>query len=99
MKRLKKILSSHDQIIANGGANFKARHTFAELDAIYSTHNGLCDLCGAAPSSRKFALDHNHLTGKLRGLLCFNCNTGLGSFRDDVTLLSKAIAYLWDRAG
>ena len=41
-----------------------------------------------------FHIDHNHITGKFRGLLCHHCNTGLGHFKDDIRLLVKAQEYL-----
>lgn len=41
-----------------------------------------------------FRLDHDHSTGKIRGLLCHNCNVGLGHFKDNIELLNKAIGYL-----
>lgn len=41
-------------------------------------------------------IDHCHTTGKVRGLICFHCNTGLGHFKDNSTLLQKAIDYLND---
>jgi len=40
------------------------------------------------------AIDHNHLTNKVRGLLCNKCNQGIGFFNDNVHLLSEAIKYL-----
>jgi hypothetical protein len=43
---------------------------------------------------RKLAVDHNHVTGAVRALLCTNCNTGLGRFDDSRELLRRAIAYL-----
>lgn len=39
-------------------------------------------------------VDHCHDTGKVRGLLCFNCNVGIGSLQDDIEMLRKAIKYL-----
>jgi hypothetical protein len=55
----------------------------------------LCAICGREPdSNRRFAIDHNHETGALRGLLCLTCNSLLGYARDDIVLLEKAIEYL-----
>jgi len=42
----------------------------------------------------KSHLDHDHNTGKIRGLLCFHCNTGLGYFKDNIDSLQNAILYI-----
>ena len=94
MKRLNKILESQAEILASYGKNFRARHTLAELEAIYASHAGRCDICGHEPGKRKLVLDHCHETGKLRGLLCGNCNKGLGFFKDNASVLELAIRYL-----
>lgn len=56
-----------------------------------------CAICLIKPgldNSRHWATDHNHKTGKVRGLLCNLCNVGLGNFKDDITLLEAAMRYL-----
>lgn len=66
---------------------------FAEMLA---SQNGGCAICGADRNKNGTALcvDHCHTSGKVRGLLCHNCNTGLGRFSDNTDLLRKAISYL-----
>jgi hypothetical protein len=64
--------------------------------------NGVCAICRKPETythhmTKKIAnmaVDHCHVTGKIRGLLCHKCNHGLGKFGDDVSLLRKALAYL-----
>lgn len=57
-----------------------------------------CAICGSDKPHGKgmFHVDHCHNTGKVRGLLCHFCNTGLGKFKDDKIILKKAIEYLDD---
>jgi hypothetical protein len=50
-----------------------------------------CEICG---TKTKLTVDHCHKINKLRGVLCANCNSGLGQFKDNPTLLRKAIGYL-----
>lgn len=54
--------------------------------------NGRCRICST--ELKRAQLDHDHKTGKLRGLLCHHCNVGLGNFFDSVELLEKAIDYI-----
>ena len=57
--------------------------------------DGKCAICNTAPDTKRgLHVDHNHGTSKVRGLLCHGCNVALGSFKEDVTLLNKAIDYL-----
>jgi hypothetical protein len=69
-----------------------------EYDAILRAQGGVCAICGRRPGKRRFAVDHDHATGEVRGLLCpgseHGCNKGLGFFNDDVELLRRAVAYL-----
>ncbi len=55
---------------------------------------GVCAICRRKPGKIRLAVDHNHLTGQVRKLLCGSCNTGLGSFAESVHRLKEAIAYL-----
>ena len=51
-----------------------------------------CMIC--TTTTRKLVIDHCHTTGKPRALLCYACNSALGDFKDDITLLRNAILYL-----
>lgn len=54
-----------------------------------------CLVCGKANyGKRDLAIDHSHISGKIRGMLCGNCNMGLGLFQDNPELLIKAARYL-----
>ena len=67
----------------------------AQIEALYEQAASRCEICGADERpGRKLAIDHNHQTGNIRGLLCRSCNLGLGSFRDDSLLLLSAVEYL-----
>jgi hypothetical protein len=58
-----------------------------------------CSICAAPPETGKggTAIDHDHETGQIRGVLCKGCNTGIGCFRDDPDLLRQAAEYLGKR--
>jgi hypothetical protein len=70
--------------------------TKKDWNEMFEAQNGNCAICGKHQSEFKriFNVDHDHLTGKVRALLCFKCNTGIGSLNDDIELLEKGIIYL-----
>jgi hypothetical protein len=59
--------------------------------AILAAQQNKCLICDRPDPEH---VDHSHETGKVRGILCFNCNQGLGNFRDDVRVLVRAANYL-----
>ena len=72
----------------------------AEYSALYKNQNGVCAICCNPETAtrngvvRSLAVDHCHESGRVRGLLCSNCNTALGKFKDDATIIRKAVKYL-----
>jgi len=73
--------------------------TDEQYKALETSHNG-CRICGGLnESGRALHIDHDHETGIVRGLLCHNCNTGLGKFKEDTELMLKAIEYLMEFGG
>lgn len=75
---------------------FKTRYgiTVEDYDRMMVEQQGLCSICRGVPGKRGFQVDHDHNTGKVRGLLCEPCNRGLGQFKDDPILLRVAAQYL-----
>lgn len=79
--------------------------TLEEYNRMYQEQNGTCAICGKEETARindilcHLSIDHNHITGKVRGLLCKKCNSGIGFLDGDsgIDLLLKATAYLQER--
>jgi len=59
-----------------------------------NSQHGVCKICGRPPLCKKLAVDHSHKTGKVRGLLCSQCNQILGLASDEPTILRLAAIYL-----
>jgi Recombination endonuclease VII len=64
-----------------------------DVEALITRQGGACIICLRA-LGQKPHVDHDHTTGEVRGVLCFNCNGGLGQFRDDKEVLLRAVRYL-----
>ena len=71
--------------------------TQEEYNKILLEQGNKCIICGKdqSESQKAFAVDHNHITGRVRGILCSWCNTGIGLFKDDPKTLYRAIQYLY----
>ena len=71
--------------------------TAKEHKSIWQKQNGCCDLCGSPLQYENVHTDHNHITNNIRGLVCQQCNHGLGLFYVDekgIDILYKAIDYI-----
>lgn len=79
-----------------GSREYHLNHRYgigeAELRDLLAAQGGVCAICGAGKPEH---VDHDHRTGYVRGILCFNCNAGLGKFRNNVDHLTRAAAYVW----
>ena len=82
--------------LANQGVNITQYRTLLVKQFNSATQHIECPVCQANLNSQKVrkVIDHNHTTGKVRGVLCNNCNTGIGQLREDESLMRQAINYL-----
>jgi hypothetical protein len=70
-----------------------------DYEGILSAQGGRCAICRAAPGERggknmALAVDHCHRTGRIRGLLCYRCNSAIGLVSEDVGILARCIEYI-----
>lgn len=63
-------------------------------DKMFEAQGGACAICVRKPDEQRLSVDHCHNSSKIRALLCSQCNTGIGLFRESEAILKKAIAYL-----
>jgi hypothetical protein len=71
--------------------------TLEQYEAMLAAQDGRCAICGQMQTHARHKhlyVDHDHKTNKNRGLLCYNCNVGIGHFRDDLNMLLAAVAYI-----
>src|SRR5204862_7451311 len=69
--------------------------TIEQYDAMLEAQGGVCMICKEPrPEERTLHVDHDHKTGKIRGLLCFRCNNAIGDLRESFDLAQKAADYL-----
>jgi hypothetical protein len=94
--RCKKIVAAEHSNGAHARAIFERYGlTSEDYDALYEFQGGRCALCRIATGkSRRLTVDHDHKTGKVRGLLCRPCNNILGMARDAISFFRRCIAYL-----
>lgn len=77
--------------------HYKVRYgiTFADFQEMHAAQGGVCAICEKPqPRGRRLYVDHDHYTGKVRALLCYRCNSGIGNFLENPALLHAAAKYL-----
>ena len=93
----------HPDVCKSSNRNCKLKKAYgistSDFDELLKAQGGVCAICKQAPSrtafnTQRLHVDHNHGTGKIRGLLCLNCNRGIGAFQDNFELLHLAATYL-----
>jgi hypothetical protein len=86
-------LRKHDHWRAR---NLKAvfKLSVAEYDEMLRKQGGVCKICVRPPKNKRLAVDHNHVTGNIRALLCGPCNTALSHVEHQSKFSKKALAYL-----
>ena len=65
-----------------------------EFETLWDKQNGACAVCGTSFNDNEYRIDHDHDTGKVRGLLCVSCNAGIGLLKDSPKVLLNAVKYL-----
>lgn len=95
IKNWKKYYEKNKDIINERVKGYKLKWrygiTTVDVDRMKQAQEGLCAICRC---EKILVVDHDHLTGKVRGLLCQDCNKGLGMFNDSSLNLRNAIVYL-----
>lgn len=84
-------------VTSGNNARLKSNYNLTEADyqKILDYQGGVCAICGNKPSKKRFHVDHDHITGLIRGILCLWCNHKvLGGARDNVEVLESAAKYL-----
>lgn len=77
-----------------GALKRKYKITLEQYQELFEKQNGVCAICKGIEEGRMLSVDHNHSTGKVRGLLCGSCNRALGLFQDSPVLLETAKEYV-----
>jgi hypothetical protein len=74
----------------------KYKMTLAQWDALFEAQGRVCAACGSTEPKTKngWHTDHDHATGRVRGILCLHCNVGIGKARDNIATLQMWIEYL-----
>lgn len=96
--------SDPNTVVRNRRVAYKKHYgiSLAEYEAMFDAQGGLCAICGLSETHKssttgvfhRLSVDHDHVTGKVRSLLCRDCNTAIGLFKEDLKRMANAIQYL-----
>lgn len=87
--------SGNKEHIREGHLRVRFGITAEDYNKLLELQSGGCAICKqSCLTGRRLAVDHNHETNEIRGLLCNSCNAGIGHFKEDENLLLNAIEYL-----
>lgn len=68
--------------------------TLEDYATLFKGQKGKCAICGNKPKKQSLHVDHDHKSGRVRGLLCFRCNYGFGFFRYDRAIYAGLVSYV-----
>lgn len=68
--------------------------SISDFDEMFTSQGGKCAICGGTSGKRRLSVDHDHATGKVRSLLCTNCNSALGLLGESTERMASAIEYI-----
>lgn len=91
MRQLRKLHPERDADYSRKSKYGISKEEFSEM---LLNQGGVCAICKGDNSGKTLRVDHNHVTGKIRGLLCSNCNVALGMTKEDRNILEEMIDYL-----
>ena len=82
------------------GRQYRTKYgvSVADFDRMMADQDDVCAICKSkCLTGNRLCIDHDHITGEVRGLLCRKCNSAIGHFNDDLALLTEAVRYLTER--
>ena len=83
---------------ASRNSKYKWRYgiTLEEYNVMLASQDNCCKVCNIHEDklSKKLCVDHDHKTGEVRGLLCADCNIGLGNLKDDPEIIENLLTYI-----
>jgi len=95
-QRQKENYAKNPKRLRNAGLIYKFGISQEDYDSLLLSQGGKCAICKRLQTDfpQAFAVDHDHMTKNIRGLLCARCNTGIGLLRDNIDILRSAVKYL-----